>query len=156
MKLIHQADGQLVICAESKKDILVILGLIGEAPKVSDDDEVDFRDAIHQAHDHWLHLEKQASLFDADSKPETVRATASVPAQLAASGYDFSPSAVEWAMDRTTAEVTEEWDAGYGSGWRGDELVTEKSAMYLFAYEQGKVGRQAYDERYPSVEGDRG
>lgn len=154
MKLIHQADGQLVICAETKKDILVILGLIGEAPKVSDDDEVDFRDAIHQAHDHWLHLEKQASLFDADSKPPTVRATASVAPAMSA--YDVPPSAIAWGMEHSQSEITKEWEAGYQAGWRGDELVTEKSPLYLFAYEQGQTGRQAYNDRYPSVEGDRG
>ena len=149
---INARDVGLDIYLETEADIDVVLGLIGEGPAQDDDRSIEFRDAIGAAKQTFVTLREQASLFDVGNKPETVRATASVPIQLEASGYDFPPSAVEWATDRSRIEVTAEWDAGYGAGWRGDELVTEKSPFYLFAYEQGQTGRQAYDERFSPEE----
>lgn len=141
MKWIETVDGQTLLHVENEADVDALLGFIGEGETPHDDKSYDLRIKLHELKDRYKALREQPSLFD--SSEQSVPAVPILPATPT-----LHSTALLWSLEHTREEVTNEWESGYQAGWRGDELVTEKSPAYLFAYEQGQVGRQAYDERF--------
>lgn len=146
---ISESASQLLIHVEDESDVDELLGLIGEADRPESDQSYDLRRALHSLKERYLAHRQQASLFDPADRPDTVLASAPAPSAPPWGGT----SAEEWALAHSSSEVTSEWDDGYAAGWRGDEIVTLKSPLYVFAYEQGQVARQAQRERYQSADG---
>jgi hypothetical protein len=143
---INPRDEGLDIYLESEEDIDAVLGLIGEGPAQDNDLSIEFRDAIGEAKRVFQQLRDQPTLFDETNRPPTVQGRASVIDGLPA--MEWPESAMDWAEIHGPAVTKAEWDEGFNAGWRGDELVTPKSSLYMFAYEQGQVNREAFEERF--------
>lgn len=141
----------LLIHLENAGDVEEMLALMGEAGPTESEQSYDLRMKLHELKNNATVHAQQASLFDEDNKPEAVHASVPAPSATPWSGT----TAQDWALAHTSAEVTKEWDAGYSAGWRGDEIVTLKSPLYLLAYEQGRTARESHNERFPAADGNR-